>query len=88
MCFNQKGDIYTLYGGSLKLVDKLTFLGNNVSSTENDINMQLGKAWTAIDRLSVKWKLSLSDKIDVVFSMQRSCQYYYMDTPHGRWLSV
>ena len=34
MCFNQKGDISTLGGSSLKLVDKLTYLGSSVSSTE------------------------------------------------------
>ena len=32
MCFNQRGDISTLKGSSLKLVDKFTYLGNSVSS--------------------------------------------------------
>ena len=53
MCFKQSGDISTLNGGYMKLVDKFTYIGNSVSSTENDINMRLAKAWTAIDRLSV-----------------------------------
>ena len=35
MCFNQTGDISTLNGSSLKLVDKFTYLGSSVSSTEN-----------------------------------------------------
>ena len=56
MCFNQRSVISTLNGGSLKLVDKFTYLGSNVSSTKNDINTRLAKAWTAIDRLSVIWK--------------------------------
>ena len=34
MYFNQKGDIFTLNGSSLKLVDKFTYLGSSVSSTE------------------------------------------------------
>ena len=34
MCYNQTGDISTLGGTSLKLVDKLTNLGSSVSSTE------------------------------------------------------
>ena len=34
MCFNQTGDISTLNGSSLKLVDKFTYLGSSVSSTE------------------------------------------------------
>ena len=62
MCFNQTGDISTLNGSTLKLVDKFTYLGNSVSSTETDSNTRLAKAWTK----------------------QRSCQYCYMDAPHGR----
>ena len=34
MCFNQTGNISTLNGSSLKLVDKFTYLGSSVSSTE------------------------------------------------------
>ena len=34
MCFNQTGDISTLGGSSLKLVDKFTFLGSSVPSTK------------------------------------------------------
>ena len=54
-CFNQRGDISTLYSRSLKLVDKFTNLKGGISSTENGINTQLAKAWRAIDRLSVIW---------------------------------
>ena len=63
MCFNQKGDISTLDGTSLKLVDKFTYLGSSVSSTERDIDTRLTKAWTAIDRLSIIWKSNLTDKM-------------------------
>ena len=63
MCFNQRGDISTLNGSSLKLVDKFTYLGSGVLSTKTDINMLLAKTWTAIDRLSVIWKSDLTDKI-------------------------
>ena len=38
MCFNKKGDISTLNGSSLKLVDKFTYLRRSVSSTVTDIN--------------------------------------------------
>ena len=62
MCFNQRGDISTLNGSSLKLADKFTYLGSSVSSTE-DINTRLAKAWTAIDRLLVIWKSDLTDKM-------------------------
>ena len=43
-CFNQSGDISTLKCGPLKLLDKFTYLGSSVSSTENYINMRLAKA--------------------------------------------
>ena len=61
--FNQKGNISTLDGNSLKLVDKFTYLGSSVSSTEKDIDTRLTKAWTAIDRLSIIWKSNLTDKM-------------------------
>ena len=63
MCFNQAGDISTLEGTSLKLVDKFTYLGSSVSSTEKDIDTRLTKAWTAIDKLSIIWKSDLTDKM-------------------------
>ena len=63
MCFNQTGDISTLDGTSLKLVNKFTYLGSSVSSTEKDIDTRLTKVWTAIDRLSMIWKSDLTDKM-------------------------
>ena len=48
---------------SLKLVDKFTYLGSSVSSTEKQIYTWLTKAWTAIDRLSIIWKSNLTDKM-------------------------
>ena len=36
MCYNQTGNIATLDGASLKLVDKFTYLGSSVSSTEKN----------------------------------------------------
>ena len=63
ICFNQRGDISTLNGSSLKLVGKFTYIGSSVSSTETDINTRPAKAWTAIDGLSVIWKSNLTYKI-------------------------
>ena len=67
MCFNQTGDISTLNSSSLKLVNKFTYFGSSVSSTETDIDTQLAKAWTAINRLSVIWKSDLTDKMKSSF---------------------
>ena len=63
MCFNQRGDISTLNGSSLKLVDKFTYLRSSVWSTKTDITARLAKAWTANDWLSIIWKLGLTNKI-------------------------
>ena len=63
MCFNQSGNISTLNGCSLKLVDKFIYLGSSVSSTETDIYTRLAKAWTTNDSLSVIWKSDQTDKI-------------------------
>ena len=63
MCYNQTGNITTLDGASLRLVDKFTYLGSSVSSTENDIDTRLTKSWMAIDRLSVIWKSDLTNEM-------------------------
>ena len=81
MRYNQTGDISTLDGTSLKLVDKFTYLGSSVSSTEKDIHTRLTKAWTAIGRLlNQTWLI----KWNTVSSRQRSYRYCYMDALLGR----
>ena len=54
-------------GTPLKLVDKFTYLGSSVESTEKDIETRLTKAWTAINRLSIIWKSDLTDKMKCSF---------------------
>ena len=84
MGFNQRGDISTQNGSSLKLVDKFAYLGSSVPSTEADINTQLAKTWTAIDRLTIIWKSHVTDKMErSFFSKQLSCWYCCMDALHG-----
>ena len=67
MCYNQTGNITTLDGASLKLEDKFTYLGSSISSTKNDIDTRLMKAWMAIDRLLILWKSDLTDKMKCSF---------------------
>ena len=67
VCSNQTGEISTLDGTSLKLVDKFTYIRSSVSSTEKDIDMQLTKTWTAINKLSIIWKSNLTDKMKSSF---------------------
>ena len=67
MCFNETGDISTLNVSCLNLVDKFTYLGSRVLSTETYINTWLTKAWTAIYWLSVVWKSDLTEEIKCSF---------------------
>ena len=62
-CLIIAGDISTLDGTPLKLVDKFTYLRSSVSSTEKDIDTRLTKEWTAIGRVSIIWKSDLTDKL-------------------------
>ena len=85
MCYNQTGDISTLDGIPLKLVDKFSYLGSSVSSTEKDIDTQLTKAWTAINRLSIIWKSDLTDKMKRSFlpgsgHIDTAIWMHYMDS--------
>ena len=57
MCYNQTGDISTLEGTPLKLVDKFS----SIESTEKDIETRLVKAWTAINRLLNKVTKPIND---------------------------
>ena len=43
------------------------FPDSNISSTESDVSMRLGKAWTAIYTLKATWKFDLPDKIKQEF---------------------
>ena len=79
MCYNQTGDISTLDGTSLQLVDKFTYLGSSVSSTEKDIDTWLMKAWTAIDRLSIIWISDLTDKMKRSFFIDTAIWMHYLD---------
>ena len=53
VCLNQNGASYSLNGKPLQLVHQFIYLGSNISSTESDVNIYIGKAWPAIDRLKI-----------------------------------
>ena len=61
LSFKREEAISTLSGGLLKLMNKFTYLGSSVSSTESGANKCAVKAWTA--RLLIMWKSNLYDKI-------------------------
>ena len=69
MCFNQNDVIASLNGKPLKSVYQFIYLGSNISSTDNNVNICIGKAWIAIDRLTTKWKSYLFNKISTIVWM-------------------
>ena len=70
----------------MKVIITFTYLGSSVLFTENDINTWLEKAWTAIDRLSVIWKVKPGRFFKLrFFPKKRASQFCYMDAPLGRW---
>ena len=44
-----------------------TYFISSVSSTENNVNIRLAKAWLTIDKLSIIWKSDLFDKTEQDF---------------------
>ena len=88
--FKWERAISTLCGRPLKLLDKFTYLSSNFSSTKNDVNLCLAKAWTAINRLSIIWRSNLSDKIKRDFFPSHSCLntfvwMHYIDANKMHW---
>ena len=67
MCFNEDSTIPSLNGKPLKLVDQFIYISSNISSTESNVNKCKDKSLTAFDRLLIKWKSDLSEKINREF---------------------
>ena len=63
--------MYTLNDKPLKWVGKFTYFDSNISSTENDVNIDIGKTLTTINGLLIIWKSDLSNKIE--------CKYYTLN---------
>ena len=61
------GAIFSLNDKPLKLVEQFTYLGSNISATESDANIYIGKAWTVIYRLTAIRQSDHFDKIKWIF---------------------
>ena len=53
MCFNQNGFISPLNGKSVKLVEQFTYLRSDISSTESNVSICIGNAWTNFQAVAV-----------------------------------
>ena len=67
MYFKQEEAISYLSFKPLKLVDQFQYLGSNISSTESDVNICLVKVWNDLDKLLIRRKPDISNKIKRVF---------------------
>ena len=83
MCYNQTGDISTRDGTPLKLVDKFTYLGSSVASTEKDIDTRLTKAWTAINHHH-HHHIALVARISLTLSHHSSRSFIASDRSSGQ----
>ena len=64
----------------LRLVEHFPYLGSNISSTESEVNIRIGKTWTVICRLSIIWKSDLCNKIRREFFQAVSVLLYSCTT--------
>ena len=67
MHFKQNGTISTLNDNALMLQDHFIYISSNISSTESDVGIRIGKVWTVINRLLTIRKSNLSDEIKQEF---------------------
>ena len=54
-CFWQDGATFTLSSKLMKLVDLFTYVGNNISSTESDVNIHLEKSQSYVSVGTIAW---------------------------------
>ena len=50
-------------GDDVKQVNDFKYLGCYIASTENDVNIRLGKAWAALNKMNNIWKSNLPDQL-------------------------
>ena len=66
MSFNQpEGVLNTIEGTKLKQVNDFLYLGSWINSCEKDINVRIGKAWAAMDKMDKVWKSNLNTKLKI-----------------------
>ena len=48
---------------NIKQVLDFKYLGSYIASTEHDVNIRLGKAWSVLNQMDKIWKSNLSDNL-------------------------
>ena len=68
MLYNQPvGDLVTLRGKKLKQVDNFKYLGSWIQSSEKDMNIRIGRAWSALNKMMKVWISNLKNYLQVGF---------------------
>ena len=63
VCFQLDDSIFTLSSKLQKIVDQLTYLSSNITSTESNVIIYIRKAWTFFVKLLIIRKSDFSDHI-------------------------
>ena len=65
ICLNQNAasGIKSLNGETIVLENDFSYLGSFIASTEQDVNIRLGKAWAALNGMNNIWKSNLPDQL-------------------------
>ena len=63
MPFQQEGSMKTLKGETVKQVYSFVYLGSEIANTENDVNIRIGKAWTALNKMKPIWESHLQEDL-------------------------
>jgi len=77
--FNQRdADLTTLTGDKLRQVDDFKYLGSWVVTSRKGVEVRIGLAWKALNKLEMIWKSKLSRKLKIQFfgSMVKSVLLY------------
>ena len=88
MLYNQPvGDLVTLGGNKLKQVDNFKYLGSWIQSSEKDMNVRIGQAWIALNKMMKVWKSNLKKHLKVGFFRATvvSVRLYGDECLYGDW---
>ena len=88
MLYNQPvGDLVTLGGNKLKQVDNFKYLGSWIQSSEKDMNIRIGQAWIALNKMMKVWKSNLKKHLKVGFfrATVLSVRLYGDECLYGDW---
>ena len=75
--YNQpEGDLVTLEGNKLKQVYNFKYLGSWMQSSEKDMNIRIGQAWSARNKMMKVWKSNQPNHLKVGFFRVTSVLLY------------